>query len=71
MIPISRSTCDPRLPKAWNAISPEETESVLKEYIHEDGRKRHILRGSAVIPADAPKCVPVPAETATVPAADT
>ena len=44
MIPISRSTCDPRLPKAWNAISPEETESVLKEYIHEDGRKRHILR---------------------------
>ena len=44
MIPISRSTCDPRLPKAWNAISPKETESVLKEYIHEDGRKRHILR---------------------------
>lgn len=44
MIPISRSTCDPRLPKAWNAMSPEETESVLKEYIHEDGRKRHILR---------------------------
>ena len=44
MIPISRSTCDPRLPKAWNAISLEETESVLKEYIHEDGRKRHILR---------------------------
>lgn len=44
MIPISRSTCDPCLPKAWNALSPEETESVLKEYIHEDGRKRHILR---------------------------
>ena len=44
MIPISRSTCDPCLPKAWNAMPPEETESVLKEYIHEDGRKRHILR---------------------------
>ena len=44
MIPISRSTCEPCLPKAWNALSPEETESVLKEYIHEDGRKRHILR---------------------------
>ena len=44
MIPISRSTCEPCLPKAWNALSPEETESVLKEYIHEDGRKRHIQR---------------------------
>ena len=44
MIPISRSTCDPCLPKAWNAMPPEETESVLKEYIHEDSRKRHILR---------------------------
>ena len=44
MIPISRSTCDPCLPKAWNALSPEETESVPEEYIHKDDRKRHVLR---------------------------
>ena len=44
MIPISRSTCDPCLRKPWKALSPEETESVLKEYIHEDDRKRYVLR---------------------------